>query len=164
MNDVCKYSQFVMPIKMPHRATPVTIRHTETFHLLPTGKVTSVKQKQKRLWLICVELNKVFSWCDATLSSLRALSLTWARLWWNPVLWDIFRDPLKINHDWARPHETLSNSHWLLSAVQAVKWRLAMGSWTTLNNQSEGTTASHCVPDLPLHYTQTIIQVDTSDT
>lgn len=85
-------------------------------------------------------------------------------LWHLPLCRDIFRVPVKINHDRAHPHKTLSNSHWLLSAVQAVKWSLAKGSWTTLNNQSEATTAPHCTPVLPLHYTQTIIQVDTSDT
>lgn len=141
-----------MPIKMPHRAT-----HDQTFHILKTTKVNHLK-----MWLhiICFELPKVFTGKDGTRPW--ALLLTWTRLWWNPVLWDIFRDPLKINHDWVRPHETLSNSHWLLSAVQAVKWSLAMGSWTTLNNQSEGTTTSHYMPVLPLHYTQTIIQVEAS--
>lgn len=116
----------------------------------------------KKFRPVGAEPTKVFAWRDASHRGLRAVSLTWAQLRWNPLLWDVFRDPLKINHDWACPHETLSNSHWLLSAVQAVKWSLAMGSWTTLNNQSEGTTTSHYMLVLPLHYTQTIIQVDAS--
>lgn len=136
------------------------IMHTKTSYILQTRKAMCNPVFKIKFWFICVELTKVFTWCDATHWSLRAVSLTWTRL--NPVLWDIFRDPLKINHDWACPHETLSNSHWLLSAVQAVKWSLAMGSWTTLNNQSEGTTTSHYMLVLPLHYTQTIIQVDAS--
>lgn len=58
MNDVCKKKQFVMPIKMPHRAT-----HDQTFHILKTTKVNHLK-----MWLhiICFELPKVFTGKDGT--------------------------------------------------------------------------------------------------
>lgn len=116
-----------------------------------------------RVSFFCVaDSSKVCSARPHTLSSQRKTVAS--SLWHLPLRRDIFRVPVKINHDRAHPHKTLSNSHWLLSAVQAVKWSLAKGSWTTLNNQSEATTAPHCTPVLPLHYTQTIIQVDTSDT
>lgn len=159
MNDACKYTRFVMPINMPRRATPFMFWHTRHVIFSKRGKLGQEKKCPSVLFF-----RTGSDWCDATPSRLGALTPTWAWFWWSPVLGDNFRDLLKINHDRTRPHETLSNSHWLLSAVQAVKWSLAMGSWTTLNNQSEGTTTSHCKLDLPLHYTQTIIQVDTSDT
>lgn len=52
MNDVWKYTQFVMPISMPHKAIPIMIRHTKTSRILQTRKVQSVK----RVWLffLCV--------------------------------------------------------------------------------------------------------------
>lgn len=152
MNAVCKYAQVVMQMNVPHRATPLMISHAETFHIYQREPVQSFA----RLLAYLANLSFRWMWCQSLTRTDKS-----GETQFSETSSEIRRRSITTRAIPTRPSVTATDCFLLCRPLSGV-WQWAPGQHLTINQRAQPLHIACWF--FPLHYTQTIIQVDTSDT